>query len=195
MSRRSQTIPPGYFEALYAADPDPWRFATSDYERDKYAATVAALPPQRFAAGLEVGCSIGVLTRQLAPRCDSLLSLDVAEVALAQARAHCPSVRFERRVVPAEWPPGRFDLMVFSEMLYYLDAPALQATASCAMAAINPGGTMLLVHYLGGTDYPLTGDEAAEGFIAATGLVPAYQRREALYRIDRLHAPGAAPPE
>ena len=36
---------PGYFEQLYASDPDPWRFATSDYERDKYAATLDALPP------------------------------------------------------------------------------------------------------------------------------------------------------
>ena len=34
---------PGYFERLYARDPDPWRFATSEYERDKYAATLAAL--------------------------------------------------------------------------------------------------------------------------------------------------------
>ena len=186
MSRRRETIPPGYFEALYAADPDPWRFATSDYERNKYAATLAALPTARFAAGLEVGCSIGVLTRQLAPRCGSLLSLDVAEGALAQARARCPGVRFERRVVPDEWPPGRFELIVFSEVLYYLDAAALQATAARAMSAIEPGGTMLLVHYLGGTDYPLTGDQAADGFIAATGLAPAYQRREPLYRIDRL---------
>ena len=193
MSRRRETIPPGYFEALYAADPDPWRFATSDYERDKYAATLQALPAKRFAAGLEVGCSIGVLTRQLAARCGSLLSLDVAEAALAQARAHCPGVRFERRVVPDEWPPGRFDLMVFSEVLYYLDAKALQATAGRAMSAIEPGGTMLLVHYLGGTDYPLTGDEAANGFIAATGLTPAYQRREPLYRIDRLNLPDAGP--
>lgn len=194
MSRRRETIPPGYFEALYAADPDPWRFATSDYERDKYAASMTALPPRWFAAGLEVGCSIGVLTRQLAPLCSRLLSLDVAEGALAQARARCPNVRFERRVVPDEWPPGRFDLMVFSEVLYYLDATALQATAVRAMSAIEPGGTMLLVHYLGGTDYPLTGDEAARGFIAATGLVPAYQQREQLYRIDRLDMPPAGPP-
>ena len=43
MSRRKGTIPPGYFEALYAEDSDPWKFASSPYERDKYAATLAAL--------------------------------------------------------------------------------------------------------------------------------------------------------
>ena len=49
-----------YFEALYAADEDPWDFTTSAYERAKYDRTVAALGDRRFARGLEVGCSIGV---------------------------------------------------------------------------------------------------------------------------------------
>ena len=32
-----------YFDALYAGKPDPWDLATSDYERGKYADTLAAL--------------------------------------------------------------------------------------------------------------------------------------------------------
>ena len=192
MSRRTQSIESGYFEALYAADPDPWRFATSDYERDKYAATLAALPPRQFTAGLEVGCSIGVLTRQLAARCQALLSLDVAEAALARARERCPGVTFERRAVPGEWPPGRFDLIVFSEVLYYLDEAAIRETVAHAMTALEPGGCILAVHYLGETDYPSTGDEAAEWLIDASALSPALQVRESGYRIDRLDRPGAA---
>ena len=54
---------PGYFEQLYSRDPDPCRFATSEYERSKYAATLAAVPGQHQSC-FEVGCSIGVLTRQ-----------------------------------------------------------------------------------------------------------------------------------
>ena len=192
MTRRTETIRPDYFDTLYAADPDPWRFASSDYERDKYAATLAALPERRFADALEVGCSIGVLTRQLAARCDALLALDVAEAALAQARARCPSVRFERRVIPGEWPPGPFDLIMLSEVLYYLDAAAIRVAAGRAMASLRPGGCILMVHFLGGTDYPSTGDEAADGFTAATGLTPALQVREPLYRIDRLDRPPCA---
>ncbi len=194
MSRRTQTIEPAYFEGLYGADPDPWRFATSAYERGKYAATLAALPPRRFAAGLEVGCSIGILTAQLAARCDSLLALDVAEAALAQARARCPGVRFEQRAVPGGWPPGQYDLIVFSEVLYYLDEAANRETARRAAAALRPGGTVLLVHWLGETDYPATGDEAAEWFIAASGLRPDLQAREPEYRIDRLEGAAAGPP-
>ena len=69
------SLPAGYFEALYAAAPDPWDFEGSDYERGKYAATLAALPQPRYARALEVGCSIGVLTALLAPRCDRLLAV------------------------------------------------------------------------------------------------------------------------
>ena len=54
MSRHAGSLTPSYFEGLYAADPDPWRFATSDYERDKYAATLAALPRRHYARALDV---------------------------------------------------------------------------------------------------------------------------------------------
>ena len=190
MPRRTQSIDPGYFEALYAADPDPWRFASSAYEAEKYASTLAALPPRRFADGLEVGCSIGVLTAQLAARCDRLLALDVAEAALERARAACPGVRFERRRIPDEWPAGQFDLIVLSEVLYYLDAAGIRDAAARAAGAVRPGGCIVLVHYLGETDYPVTGDESAELFMAAVvgRLTPGFARRTAGYRIDRLDA-------
>jgi len=189
MNRRTDAIEPAYFEALYAADPDPWRFASSAYEKEKYAATLAALPPRRFADALEVGCSIGILTAQLAPRCDRLLALDVAKSALAQARARCPAVRFERRRIPQAWPPGRFDLILLSEMLYYLDAAGISETAARAANALQLGGCALMVHYLGETDYPVTGDQAAELFVHAAaqfGLSPGFALRTPGYRIDRL---------
>ncbi|RYI86437.1 MAG: hypothetical protein EON47_22590, partial [Acetobacteraceae bacterium] len=82
------TLPATYFDALYAATPDPWAFASSDYEREKYAATLAALPRPHYARVLEIGCSIGVLTRMLAGRGDAVVALDVAETALAAAGQH-----------------------------------------------------------------------------------------------------------
>ena len=82
---------------------------------------------------------------------------------------------------------------MLSEVLYYLDAAGIRETARLAMAALEPGGCVLLVHYLGETDYPATGDEAAEWFIAASGLSPALRLRAPGYRIDRLeHAPAAS---
>ena len=86
------SVPPDYFRAMYAADPDPWRFASSDYERDKYAATLAAIGDAHVASALEIGCSIGIFTRALAPRCAALLAVDVAGAALAQARRRCAAL-------------------------------------------------------------------------------------------------------
>ena len=184
---------PEHFERLYARDPDPWRFATSEYERDKYAATLAALPNRRFARGFEVGCSIGVLTRQLAARCDALLAVDVAEAALAQARARCaglPGVHLERMAVPEDWPEGALDLVVFSEVLYYLGASGLRLAAQRTVDSLAPGGCALLVNWRGSTGAACTGDEAAEGFIAACapGLAPTAQHGTERYRLDLLEA-------
>jgi hypothetical protein len=68
------SLQPDYFDAIYQRDPDPWQFATSEYEAGKYRATLAALPRKHYRNGFEVGCSIGVLTRMLAERCDDLLA-------------------------------------------------------------------------------------------------------------------------
>ena len=196
MSRYTQSIPPDYFDALYSADPDPWRFETSEYEKAKYGATLAALPRERYASALEVGCSIGVLTTKLARRCDALLATDVVASALSLARRACavqPHVRFALMRAPAEWPEERFDLIVLSEVAYYLDSTDLGLLASRVAETLLPSGDVALVHWLGKTHYPLTGDEAAEGFIAAIAgfASPLCQQRTTDYRLDILNAPPA----
>ena len=191
-----ESLPIAYFDALYDRDPDPWRFETSDYERGKYAATLAALSRKRYRFGLEVGCSIGVLTAELAPLCDRLLGIDVAETALARARTrlqHLSNVRFACRAFPgevqSEAPQDGFDLIMLSEVLYYLDAAALVRAARVTRAVAAGGADILLVHWLGPTpEYPLTGDVAAETFIAALGpaMSLVFQSRGPEYRIDLL---------
>lgn len=185
------SLPPSYFDALYARDPDPWRFASSAYERAKYAATLAALPAPSVGTAFEIGCSIGVLTRQLAQRCASLLAVDVAEAALAEARQRCadlPHVTIQRLCIPQDWPQGQFDLILFSEVLYYLSAADVALTAGHTRNALRPGGAILLVHYILPTDYPCSGDRAAETFMEALGLAPVLQQREPQYRLDLLRA-------
>lgn len=183
-------LQPGHFERLYQRDPDPWRFATSDYERDKYAATLAALPVSHHARVFEVGCSIGVLTRELGRRADAVIAVDVAEAALVQARARCadlPHVQIARMTVPGEWPDGRFDLILFSEVLYYLGFDGIDRSAGRTLETLDPGGSVLLVNWRGPTDGACPGEEAADRFIArCTGLHHAFQHRAERYRLDRL---------
>ncbi len=193
MNRHDASLSPSYFESLYESDPDPWQFATSDYERAKYAATLAALPRMRYAAGLEIGCSIGVLTQELADRCSSLLAIDVAETALAQARHRCASksnLRFAEVQVPAQWPQGTFDLIMLSEVVYYLVPSDIVRLVHKISISLLPEADLVLVHWTGETDYPMSGDDAAEMFIQETAsfLHLHHQARMEHYRLDVLRS-------
>lgn len=197
MSRHVSTVPPDYFADLYASNPDPWGFETSAYETEKYDATLASLKRETYPAALEVGCSIGVLTQKLAERCADLLSIDVASSAIETAQARCaglPQVRFAKSVVPGEWPAGRFDLIMLSEVLYFFTREDLATLVARMRESLNPGGEVVMVHWLGETHYPLSGDVAVEAVIALSEgwLDVVHQTRAPLYRLDVLQARAAA---
>lgn len=187
-----ESLPPSYFNALYQANPDPWGFETREYEADKYAATLAALPNLRYRSAFEIGGSIGILTEKLATRCDSLLSVDVSELAQKQAINRCqyePHVQFQIMRVPEEYPNHLFDLTLLSEVGYYWCWSDLQKAQQCIIEHLEPGGHLLLVHWtLYARDYPLSGDEVHDSFLE---LAPAKLRhlkgqREEQYRLDLL---------
>ena len=191
MSRSERSLPTSYFDDLYAGNPDPWGFESKPYEREKYAATLAALPRPHYAAALEIGCSIGVLTEQLAKRCDRLVALDAAEAPLARARQRLAGqahVEILHGRVPEEWPEGHFDLILFSEVLYFFDEEDLKRVCTQVTRSLRPGGDVVLVHWLPETDFPLSGDEATERFIAGTAdvLKPLVASRSEFYRMDTL---------
>jgi Nodulation protein S (NodS) len=168
-----ESLPRAYFEDVYRANRDPWRFETSPYESAKYAATVAALPRERYRAGFEIGCAIGVLTERLAPKCEQLLAVDTVASVLDRAKWRCrrfPQARFRQMHVPEEFPDQSFDLIVMSEVGYYLSAPALEVAREKLCAALEVGGHLLLVHWTPFVhDYPLTGDQVHEAFLARAG--------------------------
>lgn len=191
MSGRRPTLRPEYFDTLYAADLDPWKFATSPYERGKYTLTLDAMPQPRYRSALEVGCSIGVLTRSLASRCDAVVAIDAAQIPLAEARRRCadlPGVRFERMFVPDQWPDGAFDLILLSEVIYYLSRNDVGRLAARVANSLAKGGSVILVHWTGLTNYPLSGDEAAALFIERIGPAWVVKRgnRYRQFRLDVL---------
>ncbi len=180
-----------YFDQLYARNADPWEFETSSYEAAKYAATLAALPGLIYKNGLELGCSIGVLTKLLALRCARLLATDVSESALTLALARCvdlENVHFECCDLASHFPAGSFDLILVSEVGYYFSASDLETLRGKIARALIPGGHLLLVHFTGETNYPLTADAVHNAFIAWQGR--AWTRlkahREDSYRLDLL---------
>ena len=90
--------------------------------------------------------------------------------------------------VPEEWPEGHFDLILFSEVLYFFDEEDLKRVCTQVTRSLRPGGDVVLVHWLPETDFPLSGDEATERFIAGTAdvLKPLVASRSEFYRMDTL---------
>jgi SAM-dependent methyltransferase len=176
------TLGMDYFDEMYAASADPWGFTTRWYEARKYALSVALLPAERYRDAFEPGCSIGVLTELLAPRCDRLLSCDGAAAAVREAAARTarlPNVRLQRAVIPHDWPPGEFDLIVFSEILYYFAGEDLDRVLRLGVSALRPGGTLLAVHWRHPVaDYPRSGDEVHQALASHAGLARLVDHRE-----------------
>jgi hypothetical protein len=146
----ADSLPQDHFDVLYQDSADPWQLRSAWYERRKYAVTLAALPRDHYRHGLEPGCAIGELTRLIADRCDQVLAFDFAEAAVREARASVGSrtnVRVERRSLPGELPEGSYDLIVVSEVLYYLSAPDLASSVDGLVARLEDEGDLVAVHH------------------------------------------------
>jgi SAM-dependent methyltransferase len=182
------------FERLYAESPDPWAYDSSEYERGKYAATLAALDGRSYQRGLEVGCSIGAFTELLAQRCGSLTAFDFSARAVALARKRLlehAHVTVLEASFPEQTPVGQWDLVVCSEVLYYLDPPALEAATGWLRGRLGEGATVLAVDWRGPTrTEPHDGDEVHE--LLRVGLADwhALEGRQPGYRLDRFDGNG-----
>jgi SAM-dependent methyltransferase len=183
-------LDPASFEDLYQASEDPWAFASSPYERDKYARTLAALGDARFGRVLELGCSIGVFTQQLLPRCDELVALDASPTAIDRARERVgdpDGLTLATAVIPEELPDGPWDLIVCSEVLYYFGREALAGLLDRLEDDLRPGGRLLAVHWRPATlTYPLLGDDVHGILRDRPGLARVHDETTDHYRLDLL---------
>lgn len=150
------------FERLYAGDPDPWRVASSWYERRKTDVLLACLRRERYRLAWDLGCGTGELTARLAQRCDRVLATDSSERACEITLARCAgrhNVSVERSAAPdlplalrdtgaaGTSPGGRADLVVISEVLYYLRAPQRRDALETVLPACTPEADLVAVHW------------------------------------------------
>ncbi len=179
-------------EGKYRGSADPWQFRTSPYEQEKFAATRAALARRRYASAVELGCGNGALAEHLAPLCDDYIGIDAVARAVAAARQAVPEARFLRRLLPCALPGGDHDLIVLSEILYFLGAEDIRRLAA-QISGGWPRAEILCVTWLGDTGHALQGEEALNIFCRAMGPEARFAtlRRTSGYRIDR-HVPHRA---
>lgn len=175
-----------HFHDLYAASDDPWQLAERAYEQRKFDITIASLPRARYANAFEPGCSIGVLTQRLASRCDRVLASDpAAPLDQARLRVPDPHVTFARGSVPQDWPADRFDLIVLSELLYYLDESQRHDVIARSLQTLRPTGHLVLVHWRHPFDVAVcTGDEAHAEVAAQPELQTIASHVETDFRLE-----------
>lgn len=187
-----------HFEALYAADDDPWSVRASWYERRKRALLLASLGRERYRSAFEPGCGNGELSAELAVRCERLLACDGAAAAVAAARRRLHALpggalRIEQRSLPAQWPHGeRFELVVISELAYYFDAATAGTLLEQACAMLEPDGELVLCHYLHPFDDRLSDTDAVHavpGRIAGMVREVRHRERDFLLEVWRRSAP------
>lgn len=155
-------LEPAHFDARYRDDPDPWSYESSPYELDKYARTLATIPRPSVDRALELGCSNGAFTVRLAPRCRQLLAVDFSGEAVRLARqrtASAGNVRVDQHDIRNCLPDGSFDLIICSEILYYVERADVKRLCEALPAALRTGGSLIAVHWRGNDpEAPLDGD-------------------------------------
>jgi peptidoglycan/xylan/chitin deacetylase (PgdA/CDA1 family)/SAM-dependent methyltransferase len=142
------TLTTEYWEDVFAEE-DPWDYGSSAYEHWKFDQTLALLPERRLARALELGCAEGYLSRRLAPRVGQLTAVDISPTAIDRARTRCAglaNVRCGVLNLASDPLPTNLDLILCSEVLFYLPAEMLEAAAAKIAASLKRGGYLLLAH-------------------------------------------------
>jgi SAM-dependent methyltransferase len=138
------------FERKFQEIIDPWNYTSSHFERHKRDVLLRACGPARRGRVLELGCAIGETTRGLARLSLRLLAVDASPTALAEAARRCAKLKnitFRRALLPQETPAGPFDLVVVSELAYYLPAHLLRQLAQRIFVALAPAGEVVVLDH------------------------------------------------
>ncbi len=142
--------PVAYFDAMHRDD-DPWGYRERWYEARKRDLLLAMLPRAQFGRAWELGCANGELSAMLATRCETLLATDVSARAVERAGERLRAsehARVERASHPEQWPDGTFNLIVFSEVGYYLADAALRECAQRFADSLDDDGVLLACHWI-----------------------------------------------
>ncbi|WP_448571718.1 glycosyltransferase [Trichothermofontia sp.] len=141
--------PQQYFENLFKDQPNPWDY-TNKYEQTKYEQTLNIIPEVAKDRVLEIACAEGYFTVQLAPQVRSLLAVDVSQTALVRCQQRCATfsnVNFQCLDFVREAIPDNFDLLICSEVLYFVaDRSSLASIVQKFVNAIKVGGYLVMTH-------------------------------------------------
>ena len=143
------------FDAMYRRQADPWSLRTAWYERRKLDILMASLPQARYRHALDLGCGEGEAVRRLAGRCDRVHAVDGSPAAVARCQAWAEETGATHvgacvLQLPRQWPAGtrgQVDLLVVSELAYYLGDDDLALFLDHCLDTLAPDGDWAMCHY------------------------------------------------
>lgn len=160
------------FEAMYDADDDdPWNLDGSQYERRRHELVLACLGRDHYGRAIEIGCATGQLASRLRDRADDVVGLDASVAALRVAGQRSDAVRWVLGAAPHDVPDEDYDLIVMSEIGYFLDGVDLLATLRGLRRRLRPDGELVIANWRGPTeDIPLDGATVQQQAVAMLDL-------------------------
>lgn len=159
------------FDAVYRADDDPFDVGSSWYEQRKIDVLLASLAQQRYHRVWDTACGTGHLTSSLADRCEQLVASDLSPRAVeltatllaehpAEGRA---AVTLQVHQLPESLDHSGFDLIVLSEVVYYLPTlDLLRLPHTLLASAAHDRSEIVMVNWRHHPhDAPRSGQQAA----------------------------------
>jgi 2-polyprenyl-3-methyl-5-hydroxy-6-metoxy-1,4-benzoquinol methylase len=140
----------GEFEKMYSDIDDPWGCeAAKSSLNNRVFLDVIYANDRRYERILDIGCGLGGLLSTIRERNGGghVLGIDISATAIEKARRQYPGVSFQQKnIVSEELGESDFDLVVTSEVLWYmLDHLALFYDR--VVATMAPGGILAVHQY------------------------------------------------
>jgi 2-polyprenyl-3-methyl-5-hydroxy-6-metoxy-1,4-benzoquinol methylase len=134
----------------HLAAQDPWSLNTNPYEQIRYGLMLELIRAKEgvYESGLEIGCAAGSFTFRLLKLCKKLHVVDCEAPAIEKCRqrlGNTSEVRFSVADISecGAWSDS-YDLIVVSEILYYLEtAERVAATVKTIATWLSLGGVLI----------------------------------------------------
>lgn len=141
------------FEHKYRKHGDYFGYRSNPYELQKYERTLALMRLWRgehAKKALEIGCSVGVFTRMIAPDFARITAVDIAKEALAITASEVGpldlgQITYVQSDLLSLDLNQTFDVIFCAEVLMYIREPDAQAACKVLDKHLAPGGVIIEV--------------------------------------------------
>lgn len=151
---KNRLIVRSYFEIKYSKR-DPYLTTSNNREIEKLEITFNSIKGHNYKHILDIGCGEGYLIEKLLPIADMVTIIDISRLSINRARNRIgkrENIKFIREDILRFDTQERFDLIICSEVLFYLQVPDIISLANKIVKWLLPGGHLLLVHVYGANE-------------------------------------------